>query len=102
MTLDDNLRAVAIVGLNPRKAFDDDYQIFLDLFKAQVSHGVTSIRLINEEIRRSRFFAALIKRKNEELHTMLEARTVELRASELKFHKMAEISPAGIWTATPE
>lgn len=102
LTMDNSLRGVGILGLNPRKAFDDDYQMFVDLFRSQVSHGITSIRLVNEEIRRSRFFAALIKRKNEELHQLLDARTEELRSSELKFLKMAEMSPAGIYTATLE
>ena len=102
LTMDNNLRAVAILGLNPRTPFDDDYQVFLDLFQAQVSHGITSIRLVKEEIRRSRFLAALIKRKNEELHQLLSARTEELRSSELKFLKMAEVNPAGIWTANLE
>lgn len=52
LTSDDTLRAIAVVGLNPRKAYGDDYQVFLDLFQSQVSHGVTSIRLVNEELRR--------------------------------------------------
>ena len=101
MTVDDDLRAIAVIGTNPRKEYGDDYKVFLDLFRSQVSHGITSIRLVNEELRRSRFFAALIKRKNEELHQLLGARTDELKSSELKFVKMTEISPAGIWTATP-
>ena len=101
MTVDDDLRAIAVIGTNPRKAYGEDYKVFLDLFRSQVSHGITSIRLVNEELRRSRFFAALIKRKNEELHQLLGARTDELKSSELKFVKMTEISPAGIWTATP-
>lgn len=97
-TSDDTVRGICIVGLNPRKAYSEDYQVFLDLFQAQVNHGVTSIRLVGEELRRSRFFAALIKRKNEELHVVLDARTEELRTSEQKFVKMAEICPSGIWT----
>ena len=102
LTMDGSLRAIAIAGLNPRKAYDEDYQVFLDLFQAQISHGITSIRLVHEELRQSRFFAALIKRKNEELHQLLDARTQELRSSELKFLKMAEISPTGIWTTSLE
>lgn len=97
-TSDDTVRGICIVGLNPRKAYSEDYQVFLDLFQAQVNHGVTSIRLVGEELRRSRFFAALIKRKNDELHTVLDARTEELRSSQQKFVKMAEICPSGIWT----
>jgi hypothetical protein len=102
LTLDNNLRALAIVGLNPRKAYDDDYRVFIDLFQAQLNHGVTSIRLINQEIRRTRILASIIKRKNEELQHLLQARTEELRNSELKFLKMAEICPAGLWRATVE
>lgn len=101
-TSDDTVRGICIVGLNPRKAYSDDYQVFLDLFQAQLNHGVTSIRLVGEELRRSRFFAALIKRKNEELHVVLDARTEELRNSEQKFVKMAEICPSAIWTVDPK
>jgi hypothetical protein len=32
---------------------------------------------------------------------VLDARTEELKASEQKFVKMAEISPSGIWTVDP-
>lgn len=99
LTVDNILRAVAIVGLNPRKRFDHDYKVFTELFQVQVSHGVASIRLVHEEIRRSRFFAALIKRKNEELHQLLDLRTQELKASERRFLKMLEVSPAGICTS---
>lgn len=78
---DDKLRAVAIACLNPRIRYNDAYARFLDLFKAQVANGMTSIRFIQEEIRRSEFYAALIKSKNEELHRSLEERTQELRNS---------------------
>ena len=101
-TVDNALRAIAIVGLNPRQRLDADYQVFLDLWKAQLDHGLTSVRLVNEEIRRARFMSALIKRKNEELHQLLAARTQELRDSEMKFATMASISPVGIWRANPE
>lgn len=97
LAMKDGLRAIAVIGLNPRRAYDHDYQVFLDLFKAQIAHGLTSIRLVTEEVRRARMFAAIVKSKNEELHQLLEARTVELRSSEMKFTKMADISPAGIW-----
>lgn len=95
--------------------------MFLELLQAQISHGITSIRLIREEVRRARFFAALVKRKNDELHQLLEQRQAshyrrivmlpliviacqqeELRTSELRFLRMSEISPLGIWSATPE
>lgn len=102
LTLDNNLRGLAIVGLNPRKRYDEDYRVFIDLFQAQLNHGVTSIRLINQEIKRARFLAAVIRRKNEELQHLLQARTEELKSSELKFLKMAEICPAGLWRATIE
>jgi hypothetical protein len=49
-TSDDKLRAIAITCLNPRIQYNDAYARFLDLFKAQVSHGVTSIRLVREEL----------------------------------------------------
>ena len=97
LAIKDGLRAIAVIGLNPRRAYDHDYQVFLDLFKAQIAHGLTSIRLVTEEVRRARMFAAIVKSKNEELHQLLEARTDELRSSEMKFTKMADISPAGIW-----
>lgn len=98
MTSDDVVRGICIVGLNPRNTYGEDYQLFLDLFHAQVNHGVTNIRLIGEELRRSTFYAALVKRKNEELLQVLDARTEELRSSERKIVKMAEVCPSGIWT----
>jgi hypothetical protein len=100
--MDDALRAIVVIGLNPRRPVDAAYKVFLELFQAQVSHGITSIRLIREEVRRARFFAALVKRKNDELHQLLEAKTEDLRSSELRFLRMAEDSPLGIWMANPQ
>ena len=102
LTMDDALRAIVVIGLNPRRPVDAAYKVFLELFQAQVSHGITSIRLIREEVRRARFFAALVKRKNDELHQLLEAKTEDLRSSELRFLRMAEDSPLGIWMANPQ
>lgn len=61
LTADNHLRAILIAGLNPNRPLDKEYQVFLDLFSATISGGITSSRLAYEEIRRSRFMAALIK-----------------------------------------
>lgn len=61
LTADHHLRAIAIVGLNPNRTLDDEYQIFLDLWSSVISSGITGSRLVYEEIRRARFMAALVK-----------------------------------------
>lgn len=101
-TTDGALRAIAVIGTNPRRPYDAAYQVFIELFQAQIAHGITSIRLVKEEVRRARFFAALVKRKNDELHQLLEQRTDDLKNSELRFLRMSEISPLGIWSANPK
>jgi hypothetical protein len=40
--------------------------------------------------------AELNERKNEELQTLLEERTRSLKAAEMAFSRMAELSPAGM------
>lgn len=93
------IRAVAIVGLNPRKALDEDYSTFLEVFAQSLSNGIAGVLLYSEELRRSHALAALNRQKNDELQILLAARTEELKSSETRFETMSSISPAGIFMA---
>ncbi|KAL7266800.1 hypothetical protein RUND412_010636 [Rhizina undulata] len=97
----ERLHAVAIVGLNTRRPHDRDSQVFIELLNRQLSAGIAGVMLFTEETRRIRSLSALDRRKNEELSLLLQARTKELRRSEGKFTRMAEVSLTGIWMAVP-
>ena len=102
LTADGTLRAVAIAALNPRRPWDGDYQDFIELFRATLSSGIANIRLVKEELRRHRITAAIVRSKNEELQALLASRTRELRISEFRYSRMAELLPIGLSLAGPE
>lgn len=102
VTGDNLLRAIVVAGLNPRKQYDEDYKLFLQLLQGQITHGVASVRLIQEKLDRGTFAAALTARKNEELRSELEARTNQLQLSEQQFRNVLEKSPAAMSTLNPQ
>ncbi|KAF2417442.1 hypothetical protein EJ08DRAFT_666488 [Tothia fuscella] len=88
-----------VLGVNPRRPYDDDYSLFLQLLSRQLATSLASVVLFEEEIRRGQKAAKLAARDRIELSTQLAARTQEARDSETRFTRMAEFSPAGLFIA---
>jgi PAS domain S-box-containing protein len=88
-----------VMGTNPRRPFDEDYSLFVQLLARQLATSVASVVLFEEEIRRGERAARLAAQDRIELSNQLAARTQEAVESEIKFARMAELAPVGIFIA---
>ena len=92
-------QGILLSGINPRRPFDNDYSVFIELLSRQIAMGLTNVQLFEDEVLRAKQIAALDRQKGIELQQELEKRTNELRDSEGKFRRMAEVNPIGILIA---
>ncbi|KAF1813699.1 hypothetical protein P152DRAFT_289178 [Eremomyces bilateralis CBS 781.70] len=88
-----------VLGVNPRRPFDDDYSLFLQLLSRQLATSLASVVLFEEEIRRGKKAAKIAALDHIELSQQLAARTQEARDIETRFTRMAEFSPVGLFIA---
>ncbi|KAF1851422.1 uncharacterized protein K460DRAFT_272704 [Cucurbitaria berberidis CBS 394.84] len=88
-----------VMGINPRRPYDDDYNLFIQLLSRQLATSLASVVLFEEEIRRGQKAAKLAAEDRFNLSEQLAARTQEARESETRFTRMAEYSPAGLFIA---
>ena len=98
-TTGDSVLGFLVMGVNPRRPFDDDYNLFIQLLSRQLATSMASVVLFEEEIRRGQRAAKLAAADKIELHEQLAARTQEAVESETKFTRMAEFAPVGMFIA---
>jgi PAS domain S-box-containing protein len=98
-TTGETILGFLIMGINPRRPYDDDYNLFVQLLSRQLATSLASVVLFEEEIRRGQKAAKLAAEDRYNLSTQLAARTQEARENELRFTRMAEYSPAGLFIA---
>ncbi|KAF2150646.1 hypothetical protein K461DRAFT_229577 [Myriangium duriaei CBS 260.36] len=91
-----------ILGVNPRRPYDEDYSLFVQLLSRQLATSLASVVLFEEEIRRGQRAARLAALDRMELSEQLAARTQEAIDSETKFTRMAEFAPVGMFIANSE
>lgn len=88
-----------VMGVNPRRPYDDDYSLYVQLLSRQVATAMASVVLFEEEIARGRRAARLAAQDKIELSEQLAMRTQEAVESETKFTRMADFAPVGIFIA---
>ncbi|KAK6533301.1 hypothetical protein TWF694_002254 [Orbilia ellipsospora] len=88
-----------VLGINPRRPFDEDYRLFIQLLTRQLTTSIASVVLYEEEIRRSQRAARLAVLDRVELSHQLALKSKEAEHSELKFTRLAEFAPVGIFIA---
>jgi PAS domain S-box-containing protein len=91
-----------VMGVNPRRPYDEDYSLFIQLLNRQLATSLASVVLFEEEIRRGQRAAKLAAIDRMELSEQLAARTQEAIESETKFTRMAEFAPVGMFIADSE
>ncbi|PSK53101.1 Hybrid signal transduction histidine kinase K [Elsinoe australis] len=91
-----------VLGINPRRPYDEDYLLFIQLLSRQLATSLASVVLFEEEIRRGQKAAKLAALDRMELSEQLAARTQEAIESETKFTRMAEFAPVGMFIANSE
>lgn len=98
-TTGESVLGFLVLGVNPRRPYDDDYSLFLQLLSRQLGTSLASVVLFEEEIRRGQKAAKLAALDRIELSEKLAARTAEAIESETKFTRMAEFAPVGMFIA---
>ena len=88
-----------VMGVNPRRPYDDDYSLYVQLLSRQLATAMASVVLFEEEIARGKRAARLAAQDRIELSKQLAIRTQEAVESETKFTRMAEFAPVGIFIA---
>lgn len=99
LTGGDSVLGFLVIGVNPRRPYDDDYSLFIQLLSRQMATSMASVLLFEEEIAKGRRAARRAAIDRTELSEQLAARTQEAVESETKFTRMAEFAPVGIFIA---
>ncbi|KPM40680.1 hypothetical protein AK830_g5837 [Neonectria ditissima] len=98
-TTGDTVSGFIIMGVNPRRPYDEDYELFIHLLSRQLATSMASVLLFEEEIRRGQKAARLAALDRQELSLQLYLRTQEAVESEYRFTRMAEFAPVGMFIA---
>ncbi|KAH8679832.1 hypothetical protein BGZ60DRAFT_481319 [Tricladium varicosporioides] len=101
-TTGESILGFLVLGINPRRPFDDDYSLFIQLVSRQLATSMASVVLFEEEIRRGQRAARLAALDRQELSKQLDLRTQEKVESETKFTRMAELAPVGMFIANSD
>lgn len=91
----DTIFAFLLIGINPRRAWDDAYKDFAAMLNRQLATSLASVMLFEDEIRRSRNAAEMAALQREQLSRELELQTSRMR-------RMTELSPLGMYLFSPD
>lgn len=80
-----------VIGVNPRRHFDKDYEAFVSLLNRQLATSLASVTLFEEEIRRGNTAAEAAALERSRL-------SEELALSASRLTRMAELSPVGMFS----
>ncbi|OAP64288.1 hypothetical protein AYL99_00260 [Fonsecaea erecta] len=86
-----------VMATNPRRPYDEDYDLFVQLLGRQLATSIASVVLFEEEIKKGERAAQLAAQDRIELSNQLLARTQQAVEAENKFTRMAELAPVGIF-----
>lgn len=93
----DNILGFLLLGINPRKAYDSDYKILMELLSRQLTTSMASAVLFEEELRRGRMIAAQANQDKNLLSRELEIQRHEAHELEHRFRRMADLAPVGMF-----
>ncbi|PVI07107.1 aerobic respiration control sensor protein arcB [Periconia macrospinosa] len=91
----ENIFAFLLIGINPRRAYDEDYKMFAHMLNRQLATSLASFLLFEEEVRRNKKAAEAAELQREALSHQLE-----LQASRMR--RMTELSPLGMYLFDPD
>ncbi|GAB7365113.1 hypothetical protein MBLNU230_g6203t1 [Neophaeotheca triangularis] len=93
----DNILGFMLVGINPRRAYDQDYAQFIQLLTRQMGTSLASMVLIEDELRRSRIAAELAAQDRMKLSQKLNETTEKAKDIEDRFRNMADLAPVSMF-----
>jgi GAF domain-containing protein len=86
-----------IIGINPRKRYDEDYQLFVVLLTRQLATSIAAAVLFEDETRRVRMAAELAAQDRNLLSRKLAIQTHEALEIESRFRRMSDMAPVGMF-----
>ncbi|KAE9366560.1 putative histidine kinase M3YPp [Stipitochalara longipes BDJ] len=98
----DNVLGFMILGVNPRRQFDADYKVFIELLSRQLATSMASALLFEEEIRRGQMAAEQATHDRNILSKKLAIQTHEALEVEARFRRMADLAPVGMFHIDPQ
>jgi|SRR5690242_9746210 len=87
--------AFLLIGVQPRRAYDEEYKAFAAILNRQLATSLASVMLFEDEMKRSRNAAELAQVQREQLSRELALQTSRMR-------RMTELSPLGMYLFSPE
>lgn len=95
-TRDENVMGLLVLGLNPRRPYDNDYRQYISLLNQKLTTTLASTVLLEEEARRGRNAAQEAAYQQARLEEKLADRTREATESLKKFEAVADFIPIGM------
>lgn len=95
-TREENVMGLLLLGLNPRRPYDNDYRQFIALLSQKLTTTLASTVLLEEEARRGRNAAQEAAYQQARLEAKLADRTREATESLKKFEAVADFIPIGM------
>ncbi|KAF2111100.1 aerobic respiration control sensor protein arcB [Lophiotrema nucula] len=91
----ENIFAFLLIGVNPRRAWDEDYKQFATMLNRQLATSLASFLLFEDEVKQSRNVAEKAVMQRDELNQQLQVQTNRMR-------RMTELSPLGMYLFNPD
>ena len=98
----DSALGFLILGINPRRPYDNDYDLFIQLLTQQISTSMASVVLFQEGITRATRAAQPAAMDHDELSGQSPEQTHETIDKGINFSHVAEYAPVGIFIANPQ
>lgn len=95
-TKEENVMGLLLLGLNPRRPYDNDYRQYISLLSQKLTTSLASIVLLEEEARRGRNAAEQAAYDQAMLKEKLAIQTREANESNQMFQAVAEFVPVGM------
>lgn len=101
-TKDESVMGLLVLGLNPRRPYDNDYRQYISLLSQKLATSLASVVLLEEEARRGRNAAEQAAYDQAMLKEKLAAQTKEANEWIQMFEAVAEFVPVGMCFGDPE
>jgi PAS domain-containing protein len=101
-TKDENVMGLLMIGLNPRRPYDFEYNEFISILSQKLATTLASSVLFEEEVRRGRNAAQQAAFDQAKLFELLAIRTKEADESTRRFQIFSEAVPTGLCFSRPD
>ncbi|KAK4466701.1 putative signal transduction histidine-protein kinase [Cladorrhinum samala] len=101
-TKEENVMGFLLLGLNPRRPYDNDYRQYISLLAQKLTSSLAAVVLLEEEARRGRNAAEQAAYDQAMLKEKLEVQTKEANESLQLFEAVAEFVPVGMCFNDPQ